>query len=448
MTGLVNGAIKLLKRVPVAKHWDDAIWAGQGDWSERLVESNTPEHLLGHLSLARQRVIRWPEHVKEAALKYDATGWKIVAAVQASPCFACGHASSTPHPALNGKRLCQPCHQRYVEADWIEDSELLDLVCGGCGLRDGAPHGCRDCGASLCERCLYNLSGSRALDEARRHRFHPELCAGCALEHDELAVCHQDIRVTCDACKQEWHPRCHEPQLTTIPGLSTRWKCSDCQLMGEPQTVAWSHGGCHLCDAPKTSAVRSVARTWMRQVRLTLAGITPKVELPKVDFDHPKALMKLNENVARINALLRECPLTMSTSAIRRTARLAAASGGLTVVSFCDGKGSLLGFLLRAGIRIRRYLSVEHDENCNRVCRTLYGGGWEKMEPSALRFFRDALELTVAKLQAMDCWPVHLLAGATPCQDLSACNVNGIGLEGPNSRLFVDFCSFYKMLCG
>ena len=135
--------------------------------------------------------------------------------------------------------------------------------------------------------------------------------------------------------------------------------------------------------------------------------------------------MKLNENVARINALLRECPLTMSTSAIRRTARLAAASGGLTVVSFCDGKGSLLGFLLRAGIRIRRYLSVEHDENCNRVCRTLYGGGWEKMEPSALRFLSRCARIDGGKASGYG-----LLAGAPtrrryPCQDLSACNVNG-----------------------
>ena len=209
--------------------------------------------------------------------------------------------------------------------------------------------------------------------------------------------------------------------------------------------MAWSHGGCKLCDAPKTAPVRSVARTWMRTVSLALAGVKHKSKpaaLAGGEFDHPKELHKLNQSVIATNKLLSESPLALKEAALRRTARHAASAGGLTVVSFCDGKGSLLGFLLRAGIRIRRYLSVEHDENCNRVCRTLYGAAWEKMEPSALRFFHDARELTIEKLRAVDCWPVHLLAGATPCQDLSACNVSGQGLAGPQSRLFIDFCDF------
>ena len=219
MTALVTGAIKLLKRVPRAK-WDGGEWSDRGDWSERLVESNCPEDLVAHLVQARERVIQWPERIKDAVAACAASSIQIVPAVLTSPCFACGHASSSPHPALSGKRLCDKCRQRYETVEWIEDGELLDLICGGCAHSGATPHGCRDCGASLCERCFYALSGSRALTAARRHRFHPEICPGCEQEDDELAVHHVGVRVACDACRQEWHPRCHTPALTSLPGLS------------------------------------------------------------------------------------------------------------------------------------------------------------------------------------------------------------------------------------
>lgn len=106
---------------------------------------------------------------------------------------------------------------------------------------------------------------------------------------------------------------------------------------------------------------------------------------------------------------------------------------------------------MRAGVRIRRYLSVEIDPVCNRVARTNYGASSAMLDASALRFFADARELTVAKLRALDCWPVHLLMGSTPCQDLTGCNENvrsgaPRGLEGAQSRLLYDLAAFHSEL--
>ena len=84
----------------------------------------------------------------------------------------------------------------------------------------------------------------------------------------------------------------------------------------------------------------------------------------------------------------------------------------------------MLGVLLRAGVQVRRYLSVECDENASRVCFSLYGGADQpNLAPGGLRFFVDAKQLSISKLKALDCWPVHLLLGATPCDDLSGCKV-------------------------
>jgi hypothetical protein len=218
-------------------------------------------------------------------------------------------------------------------------------------------------------------------------------------------------------------------------------------LDGEPQTVAWSLPNCDLCDAPAESVVRAAARGFMPRVRLALQGVAPRMELLGAGgFNHEAALAKLNESVDLINAALSRCKHALDEAALAALAKHAAAARGLTVVSYCDGKGSLLGFLLRAGVQVRRYLSVEIDPNANRVCRTHYGAGDENLEPGALRFWADCRKLTVAKLKAMDVWPVHLLFGSTPCNDLSGCNEAAQGLEGPDSRLFLDFCSFTKAL--
>ena len=112
----------------------------------------------------------------------------------------------------------------------------------------------------------------------------------------------------------------------------------------------------------------------------------------------------------------------------------------------CDvaGKGTLLGILLRAGVRVRRYLSIEIDENARRVCRINYGSTYGGLlARDALRFFGDARALSIGDLKSLDCWPVDLLMGATPCNDLSGCNADPDGVHGEESSLIFDFAALY-----
>ena len=445
-TALADFAVRLLKYVPL-KAWDGGSgWPALGDWSARLRQSHSPESLLLCIAFAMSKCIKWPD---DSADINRPTQPRVL--VSKASCFVCGFASSGQqsysHPALRGARLCLTCHTRYATVEWTEDSELLDQICGACAHSHAAPHGCRTCGASLCERCMHVLLGPQWLSAARFHRFNPDLCAGCGQADEPVATYHAGLRVICDGCRLEWHPCCHFPPLTSLPGSSTRWLCADCVVAGEPQTIAWTMRSCSLCRAPAESAVRAAARSWMRQVRIVLGGVASRREgRPGASFDHAVALARLNENVAHCNVVLRHSPTTLHDAALAHVARHAAAGGGLCVVSYCDGKATLLGYLLQAGVHIRRYLSVECDANCNRVARTLYGSACEGLEPSALRFFGDARDLTVAKLKALDCHPVHLLVSSTPCQDLSRCKdvhktAEASGLEGEHSRLFVDFAS-------
>ena len=115
-------------------------------------------------------------------------------------------------------------------------------------------------------------------------------------------------------------------------------------------------------------------------------------------FNHAAAVTRLNENVNATNMALAQSHSQLSGEEMCELATTAAAVGGLVVVSICDGKGSLLGVLLRAGVRVRRYLSVESDENARRVCYCNYGGGHALLAHGALRFLPDARSVTVADL--------------------------------------------------
>jgi hypothetical protein len=177
-------------------------------------------------------------------------------------------------------------------------------------------------------------------------------------------------------------------------------------------------------------------------VRLLLARVARKPK--RCTFDHQGAVQSLNARACTFNEALARCGRELDANALALSVCHAARTGGITVVSFCDGKATLLGVLLRAGVRVRRYLSVECEHNANRVARALYGGGWDLLAPGALRFFADGRQLTVAGLRRLDTWPVHLFASSTPCNDLSACNESGEGLHGPSSNLFVDMCALER----
>ena len=224
-------------------------------------------------------------------------------------------------------------------------------------LRIGSePHGCRGCSASLCERCIWLLDGPSALAAARKRRFSKGTeCPSCLTAIDRRAPLGLEVRVVCDGCGLEWHPRCHFPQLDTIPGGSQRWLCVNCIVVGTPSVASWSMLSCHLCINGK-GARRS---TTLRRESVIARR-----------FDHAAAMRQLNSNVDVANQEhRRKGRMSLSDGQVAQIAVRAAARGGLHVVSYCDGKGTLLGILLRAGIRVRRYISIEQDHDAQRVCR-------------------------------------------------------------------------------
>ena len=439
LTHLVDAAVMLLGQVP-KRSWRSIVdWPAKGDWSSRLRTAHTPEALQAAVEMAMARVVRWPE-AKSRAVRIRLSGYagshgELIcndqplpngASMIAACCFACGHKNALgQHPRIPRLRVCGVCAQRFERSDWSRDDELLGNRCAGCAHKGCARHGCRSCGASLCERCLYVIHGSAALGRMRRFTI-DATCPACGLEGDEAAPPGLDKRVVCDGCHQEWHPRCHAPPLTLpLPGASAKWLCADCIVAGVPKVASWSLSSCALCEQRSDTLHRPGLRVEHSYYR---------------PFDHSMAVKRLNSSVDATNTALANSGRLMSDAALRELATSAAAAGGLVVLSICDGKGSLLGMLLRAGVRVRRYLSVEIDEGARRVCHCNYGSGnHELLAHDALRFFPDARTITIADLKELDCWPVDLASGGTPCNDLSACNAVANGVDGAQSNLIYDF---------
>ena len=175
-----------------------------GDWSLRLCVSHSPTALLELLQLAQQHVIKWPEGAREVLVKlagtptYASCGAKVLVAVGASMCFVCGHDAEESHPHLKAALLCSVCQQRFTDSIWECDSELLGYRCLGCAHEGAAPHGCRSCGSSLCERCVFTLHGPLGLQDARMQRF--------------------SMSVTCPVCKHK----------LTIEARQQAWMCAWC----------------------------------------------------------------------------------------------------------------------------------------------------------------------------------------------------------------------------
>ena len=437
LTHLVDAAILLLGQVPIRSWLSSSDWPATGDWSARLRDTHTPEALQAAIELASTRVVKWPEAKHRAVRVRLSGGASSHAELEHQPfshdddmnepsCFVCGHEDAqATHPRIRQLSICGVCRLRFDKCVWTCDEELLGNRCEGCAHEGAARHGCRSCGAALCERCMYVLHGGMVLGQARLRRFTIAAnCPGCGQVRDESAPPGFDVRVVCDGCKQEWHPRCHAPPLTSLPGGSAKWLCADCIVGGVPKVASWSLPSCALCEQRSASGAPGL--------RVVRTGY-------KV-FDHPAAVKRLNSNVDAFNAALVTSRRLLPDDKVRELATTSSAAGGLVVVSICDGKGSLLGALLRAGVRVRRYLSIEIEEAARRVCHCNYGGGnHELLGHDALRFFPDARSVTIADLKALDCWPVDLAAGGTPCNDLSGCNEAPDGVHGEQSSLIFDF---------
>ena len=487
ITGIVNVGISLLSRIPPS-HWRPTRrwWnvSPRGAWSQPLATAHTPELLAAILAAARHRVVLWPASVTAVNAKanqdpsanddHDPTPIVSKAAsarTSSAPlaaddaahrgdcgprgglggacCFVCCNQfreATFPHPKLRGHVLCDACAHRYQRQVRTVDSELLEQHCVACGLTGGAVHGCWTCGGSLCERCLFLLHGSGGLLAARTRRLDCTVCPGCHGRDDphpdppDNAEEASSYVLCCDDCRQEWHPRCRMPPVSrrsALGGASARWSCFHCAVSGPPKTPAWSMHACGACRA-----VRLDGR--LQHLALASEDVRP--------FAHAAELSALNERIEVANAALRASSLSLDAEALARLARDGERRNGLTIVSVCDGKGTLLGILLGAGVRVRRYVSVECDEHARRVCRAHYGGAaatrWSSLAPDALRFVGDATALSVVQLRDCDAWPVHLLAGSTPCDDISGCNerASQLGMEAEHSRLLFDFTALFRTL--
>ena len=486
LTGIVDAGISLLSRVPPI-HWRPSRrwWhvPPGGAWSQPLGTAHTPALLAGALAAARHRVVRWPAPAVTAAndattdqdrtpiaavdadFTHSATGKTLALLATADAagsceggprggpggacCFVCCNPAAEatrPHPKLRGHVLCDACAHRYQRHVRTVDSELLEQHCVACGLTGGAVHGCWTCGGSLCERCLFLLHGAEGLLAARTRRFDCTICPGCHGRDDphpdppDNAGEASSYVLCCDSCRQEWHPRCHMPPVSrrsALGGASARWSCFHCAVSGPPKTPAWSMHACGACRAVRLDG------------RLQHLALAPEDVRP---FDHAAELLALNERIEVANAAQRASSLTLDAEALARLARDGERRNGLTVVSVCDGKGTLLAILLGAGVRVRRYVSVECDEHARRVCRAHYGGAdyaaRPHLAPDALRFVADATALSVAQLRGCDAWPVHLLAGSTPCDDISGCNEHAsqLGMQSEHSRLLYDFATLFRTL--
>ena len=519
-TALVDAAIRILDCVPQGA-WNSRLWPMRGDWAACVSMLHTPQALYAKLRFAIEEVIRWPDDggrdggwrgggggggsAEPAAVFVELVGGGDLAregdlagggepggggqpaasddpattddpAATDDPCFVCGHAAHLAHPYMRGLRVCKPCRERFESAPWECDDEQIGVCCDVCAHEGAAPHGCRGCGSSMCERCLYMLGGGVALEDARWQRLEGALCCpACKCEDDAGAPERLRVRVVCDGCRLEWHPRCHVPALAKLPGGSAKWLCVQCKVLGVPQVSAWSVRTCALCNAKAPDKQESVERgaddalairhavagaggSSSRRagaLSMVLQGIVPGARKLRFEasmvrpFDHRAAITKMNHSVDAANEALMRAPVgsLLSEHNLAALAARAAARGGLTVVSFCDGKATLLGVLLAAGVRVRRYLSIENNPAANQVAMVNYGGASQAgLAPNGLRWFDDAERIQPSDLAQLDCWPVDLLVGSTPCNDLSGCNAAATGLKGPHSHLLLRFVDFFREL--
>ena len=441
-TGLVDAAVHLLSHVPCANWVTAAEWPCRGDWSSPLLGLHSPVALQAKLVDAVEHVVRWPDPVRAvpaaasspsaASSSTASTSASVSSAVSpaatATGCFVCGHSHEVlqAHPQLEQLRLCGLCHDQLVASEWPCDVELLALRCSACGHVGAAVHGCRTCGGSLCERCVWMLEGETALQAARARRFECTRCPACG---EAEAPFGDAVRICCDTCRLEWHPSCHVPPVLDIPGWSRRWTCAHCSLLGPPKSPAWSLPCCAMCASERQHT----------------AGF--HLSLDEEDFarfDHPRAIARMNRNIDEVNQALRRSAWVLDAASLRRLAERATGSGGVCVVSICDGKGTALGVLLSEGVHVRRYLSVERDEEARRVLRANYGGGRPGLAHDALRFFDDAAKVKIGDLKSAGCWPVDLLLGSVPCNDLSGCNSEAAGVH--SEHLIHPFCRLRRAL--
>jgi hypothetical protein len=228
----------------------------------------------------------------------------------------------------------------------------------------------------------------------------------------------------------------------------------------QPQLCSGAHGGSSAGAADvagagwsgNASAAGTAAefghalRSHVADTRALLgAGSVPT----SLSDQHGRLIAKTNGQVDRFNTELRERhqALALDEQTLDALCARARRAGGLNVVSCCDGKGTLLGILLRRQVPVRTYVSIEKDGNARRVCRVNYTAALGER----LVFVHELAQLSAHRLKRLGAWPPHLVFGSTPCADLSGIRrgreklpLGGAG--GPSGSLALVFADKVEQL--
>ena len=499
MTALVDSANELLNYLPTT------VWRSTDDkgnmrsieqWNLHIQQTHTPTELLEHLLLLRS--MSWPS----SADKEQRNGQSSAAAGECFQdgelcpellCFVCmqgvnvANTAAPGHQNVEGRHMCAVCHRRLADVVWEEDDELLDVQCGGCGFESTEAyrhHGCRVCGSSLCECCLYKFSGDTGLRQARVQKYEPwcpvcgetieeeseaqgegggagqkerRLCFGGAKEATETSERDDSQKpadiaryTQCTDCWSWYHTLCGG--LTTTLCLSAVWSCPECVAGSPAQTPAWSMRGCVLCATGATSSLKSCPRIWNRESTYpSPCGGGPGATRTRAQFNQKREIAKMNERIGTFNQQLSAGNRELDAGALAELWRASQSNGGHTVLDLCAGKGTFLGVLLRLGVPVRKYICAEINEEASKVMAVLYGSPklWKPglLSPGALVMAGDVRELSVKNvLKHAAGLPVTVIFMGSPCSDISKCNRRGAGINGPQSSIFFDCVNLVRSL--
>jgi len=113
-------------------------------------------------------------------------------------------------------------------------------------------------------------------------------------------------------------------------------------------------------------------------------------------------------------------------------------NNGITALSLFDGMSGARVALKKAGIPVKVYYSSEIDKYALQIANKNY--------PEDERYRLGDITKTHFQEYANSEWPIDLLIGGSPCQDLSSSNVwtEQRGLEGKKSSLFWEYVRVLK----
>lgn len=97
----------------------------------------------------------------------------------------------------------------------------------------------------------------------------------------------------------------------------------------------------------------------------------------------------------------------------------------MTVLSLFDGISCGMVALERAGINVERYVAYEIDHHAIKISKKNY---------PQIEHCGDVITADFTQYEGFD-----LLIGGSPCQDLSAAKIGGMGLDGDKSALFYHY---------